>query len=493
MSDVAALLGGAPGRVALIDASSGARVTYGELAARVEKAAAGLADEVKGFGGGVAFVFAANDVASVVALLAGFAAKVPVALFDPRMPDEVMDDLRRRYRPAAIRGQRSVEAALAGGRPVLRTSGGERERETERSGTGTGMGTGTGESAGTEASGETALLLSTSGSTGSPKLVRLSFEAVIANARAIAQTLGLDAEQVAPTSLPIHYSYGLSVLTSHLAAGATVMLTGDGLLTEAFWTSCREHRVTSLAGVPYSYLMLRRIDLARVAPPTLTTFTQAGGKLDTALVLQYHRIATARGGRFHVMYGQTEATARIAVLPPDELPARAGSVGRALPGGTLAIDVDGRPAAPGEVGEVVYRGPNVMLGYATSRADLARGDELGGELRTGDLGYLDADGFLWITGRSRRIAKVFGLRLNLDEVEALARAAAPGLELAAVGDGERVALFLTGAAPPLQQTVRQAIVARLGIHPTGVVVRTVEALPRLASGKIDYGSLEVPA
>ncbi len=323
--------------------------------------------------------------------------------------------------------------------------------------------------------------------------MRLSRAAVIANARAIADGLGIGPGEIAPTSLPLHYSYGLSVLTSHLVAGATVMLTNDGLLTEAFWTACRAHRVTSLAGVPYSYLMLRRIDLAKVAPPTLTTFTQAGGRLDPALVRQYDGVARARGGRLFVMYGQTEATARIAILPPAELPARAGAVGRAIAGGALSIDVDGRAAEPGEVGEVVYRGPNVMMGYAEQRADLARGDELGGELRTGDLGYLDADGTLWITGRSRRIAKVFGLRLNLDELEALARAAAPGRDIAAIGDGDRVAVFVVGADAAQAQIVRQALVARLGIHPTGVIVAPTAALPRLASGKIDYPALQVPS
>ncbi|HVV83915.1 MAG TPA: AMP-binding protein, partial [Kofleriaceae bacterium] len=392
------------------------------------------------------------------------------------MPDDTMADLRVRYRPGTIRGTRTPPEPVGGARPARAPA----------------------PPASTAAPPpmhpDLGLLLSTSGSTGSPKLVRLSRAAVIANARSIAEALAIGPGEVAPTSLPIHYSYGLSVLTSHLAAGATILLTNDGLLTEAFWTAARAHRITSLAGVPYSYLMLRRIDLAKVAPPTLTTFTQAGGRLEPVLVRQYHRIASERGGRLHVMYGQTEATARIAVLPPEELPARAGSVGRAIPGGTLAIDVDGTEyAAPGDVGEIVYRGPNVMLGYALDRADLARGDDQAGELRTGDLGYLDVDGFLWITGRSRRIAKVFGLRLNLDEVEALARAAAPGLEVAAVGDADRVALFVVGAAAEQLQAVRQAVVGRLGIHPSGVVVGSLTSMPRLASGKIDYRGLEVPS
>ena len=474
------LLGGAAGDIALIEAASGAQVTYGELAARVEKAATRMARDAGGPAGGPAFVFASNDVATVVELLAGFAARVPVALFDPRMPDHVMDELRRRYRPGTIRGTRTPPTPPFDIAAPSRRSAARGSAETVIV---------------PDASmhPELGLLLSTSGSTGSPKLVRLARNAVIQNARSIVEALGIGPRDVAPTSLPIHYSYGLSVLTSHLAAGAAVMLTNDGLLTDAFWAGCRAHRVTSLAGVPYSYLMLRRIDLAKVAPPSLTTFTQAGGRLDPALVRQYHALATARGGRLHVMYGQTEATARIAVLPPAELPERAGAVGRAIPGGTITIDVDGRPGEAGEVGEVVYRGANVMLGYATGRADLARGDELGGELRTGDLGYLDDAGCLWITGRSRRIAKVFGLRLNLDELEALARDEAPGLEVAAIGDGDRVAVFVVGAAQVRVAAIRQAIAGRLGVHPSGVLVCALPAMPLLASGKIDYRGLEVPS
>ena len=135
----------------------------------------------------------------------------------------------------------------------------------------------------------------------------------------------------------------------------------------------------------------------------------------------------ARGGRFFVMYGQTEATARIAYVPPDRLSEKLGSAGIAIPGGRLSIEPAGAGTMDGPVtGEVVYEGPNVMLGYATGSGDLALGDELGGVLRTGDIGYLDEDGFLFLVGRSKRIAKVFGLRINLDEVEAAMREHGPG-------------------------------------------------------------------
>lgn len=434
------IVGGAGESIALIDGRTGESLTYAQLAARVGAAASALTRP-----GAVVFLFAGNDLDSIVTWLAALTAGAPVALVDRRLAREHAQALVARYRPTHVFGRDDVAPTGGGPRPH----------------------------------GDLALLLPTSGSTGSPRLVRLSRRAVESNARSIASALALTPRDVAPTSLPIHYSFGLSVVTSHLAAGAAVIVTDDGLVSEQFWRACRTHGATSLAGVPYSYQLLRRVEVARLAPPTLVTLTQAGGRLDPAAIAHFHGIAAARGGGLYTMYGQTEATARIAVLPPRELPTHAGAVGYAVPGGSIAIGADD---------EILYRGPNVMMGYAESDADLARGDELAGVLRTGDRGRLDADGRLWITGRSRRIAKVFGVRMELDELEAMARDVAAGAAVAAVADGDRVRLFVetdgdvTGVAA--------ALAARTGVHVSGFAVVAVSVLPRLASGKPDYPALE---
>ncbi|MGE0549196.1 MAG: AMP-binding protein [Kofleriaceae bacterium] len=437
-------LAGHDDHVALVDVVTQRQVSYRELRELISREATALREAVGT--DGIAAVFAANDVASIVALYAGFAAGIPIALFDRALDEERARALIDRYRPEVIRGRVLDPAAPRGGVSPHR---------------------------------DLALLLSTSGTIGSPKLVRLSASAVTSNARSIADALGLGPDEVAITSLPIHYAYGLSVLTSHLAAGATVALTDHAVISDAFWQACRDHGVTSLAGVPYSYEMLRRIDLGRVAPASLRTLTQAGGALDPDLVRKFHSIATDRGGGLFVMYGQTEATARIAVLPPSELPARADSVGKAIPGGTLAV----------EAGEVVYRGPNVMMGYAEHRDDLARGDELGGVLHTGDLGELDGDGFLRITGRSRRIAKVFGRRVNLDELEALAHRFAAGSAVAVIAGRDRVRVFVEGGGASVVDATRRGLAAATGAHGSGFEVVELAALPRLASGKLDYRAL----
>ncbi|RYI97112.1 MAG: AMP-dependent synthetase, partial [Actinomycetales bacterium] len=206
------------------------------------------------------------------------------------------------------------------------------------------------------------LLLSTSGSTGSPKLVRLSRENLTSNAHAIADYLDLHGDDRAITSLPLHYCYGLSVLHSHLVRGAGVVLTDLSVVDECFWDLCRRARVTTLSGVPYTFELLHRSGFAEREPGSLRRVTQAGGRLRPEAVREYADTCATRGIDFFVMYGQTEATARMAYLPPALAAAHPDAAGIAIPGGHLRID--SVPDQPADVGEVVYSGPNVMLGYA---------------------------------------------------------------------------------------------------------------------------------
>ncbi|SDT71997.1 AMP-binding protein [Actinoplanes derwentensis] len=315
-----------------------------------------------------------------------------------------------------------------------------------------------------------ALLLTTSGSTGDPKLVRLSRAAVLANAEQVAESLGITGDDVAITTLPLFYSYGLSVLHSHLLRGATVILERTGIMQKDFWTAVNEHAVTSMAFVPSQYEMLRRLRFDPAKYPSLRTLTQAGGRLRAELIDDFAARMSTVDGRMFVMYGQTEAGPRMACLPSSSLTAKSGSVGLAMPGATFAIEDD----------EVVYRGPNVMMGYAETAADLARGDDQGGVLRTGDLGRLDDDGFLFLTGRIKRIGKVFGVRINLDDVER-------EFPVVAVAGDDKLHVFTLDTDT---RALRTKIAEWLGTHFTGVDVRTIEALPLLPNGKTDYRALE---
>ncbi|MEU4238758.1 AMP-binding protein [Actinoplanes sp. NPDC026619] len=319
-----------------------------------------------------------------------------------------------------------------------------------------------------------ALLLTTSGSTGNPKLVRLSADAVLANAGQIADVLDITADDVAITTLPLFYSYGMSVLNSHLLRGATVILERTGIMQRDFWTAVTERHVTSMAFVPYQYEMLRRLRFDPAKYPSLRKLTQAGGRLRSDLVSDFaQRMATVEGA-LYVMYGQTEAAPRMATLPPARLEEKLGSVGLALPGAHFSLSADD---------EVLYHGPNVMMGYADTAADLAKGDELGGVLHTGDLGRIDDDGFLFITGRIKRMGKVFGVRINLDDVE-------KHFPVTAVAGEDKLNVFALGATDDEVRDLRTKISEWLGTHFSGVVVRSIENLPLLPNGKVDYRALE---
>lgn len=278
-------------------------------------------------------------------------------------------------------------------------------------------------------------------------------------------------------ALPMQYSYGLSVINSHLRVGATVLLGAPALTTREFWQLAATHAATSLAGVPYTYEMLRRLDVRALAPESLRVFTQAGGRLKPELVEHFAELARARAGRFYVMYGQTEATARISYVPPDRLSQKLGSIGVPIPGGELDLR---------ENGELVYRGPNVMLGYAERRSDLARGDELLGVLHTGDLAKRDADGYYYLTGRMKRISKLFGLRLNLDDIDALLASDLP-CSAACVGSDTELTIAVEDQSQ--LSRARELVTQTYRLHPSVVRSSFVAALPRTPAGKVDYAQL----
>ncbi|HEY0699151.1 MAG TPA: AMP-binding protein, partial [Micromonospora sp.] len=266
---------------------------------------------------------------------------------------------------------------------------------------------------------ELALLLSTSGSTGSAKLARLSAENLLANAASIAEYLGIRPDDRAVTALPMHYCYGLSVINSHLLRGAAVVLTDRSVTDREFWDLFRSAGGTSLAGVPYTFDLLDRVGFADLDLPTLRYVTQAGGRLAPDRVVRYASLGRRRGWDFYVMYGQTEATARMAYLPPDLATTHPAAIGRPVPGGSFTL----RPLPDWpepDTGELVYAGPNVMLGYARDPADLRLGRTVD-ELATGDVARRGADGLYEVVGRLGRFVKLVGLRIDPDRVETVLR------------------------------------------------------------------------
>jgi acyl-CoA synthetase (AMP-forming)/AMP-acid ligase II len=443
-------------RIALVDADADVRLTYRDLRTRVRSAA----DVLQRDRAGLVAIAGTRTAASVIAWLAALDAGHAVLWIDPAWSRTTADRLIQTYDPQFV-----IDA--------LPPAGGEYEHSEHADLGRVWQKVRTGDHAMIHPA--LGALLATSGSTGSPRVARISRAALAHNAGAIVRGLALTDNDISIAPLPLAHAFGLSVLNSHLAAGATVVLSRASVFEGRFWRACAAHGVTSLAGVPVTFEWLQQLGPDRLVPPALTRMVQAGGRLAPHLREFWADWLAARGGDLRVMYGQTEATARIAMWPRG-VPAHAReSVGRVVADGHVQIDP--------ETNEIVYRGPNVMMGYATTRSDLARGFDVD-ELRTGDLGRLDRDGFLYVTGRLSRIAKVAGSRVDLDDLE---RQWA-GAVVAAVERDGRIDVFVErGSGPP--DPAAWPIPAAIGLDAALLRVHVVERLPRSSAGKLLYSAL----
>ncbi|HEY0796100.1 MAG TPA: AMP-binding protein [Acidisarcina sp.] len=453
--------------IAALDARSGREWSYSALRADVGRFHAALPDVGRK---SLGFLLATNRYECLVAYLGALNAGSALLLLDESLDAGLLSELLDLYRPDWIfeSGGAAGSADLlppefAAYRESLAGVAGLMERRAPQN---------------LEIHPDLALLLNTSGSTGSPKLVRLTLRNLEANAEAIASYLRLDSRERPITSLPMPYSYGLSVINSHLAAGATIVLSEDGVLRREFWDAVDTHACTSFAGVPYTYQLLLQAGLLSKRGASLRTLTQAGGRLDERRIEEMVSLAGKRGWKFFVMYGQTEATARISYVPHDELARKVGSVGIAIPGGKLSTD---------EVsGELIYSGPNVMMGYAESPGDLAKGDELNGVLRTGDLARRDEDGYFYMTGRLKRFLKLFGKRFNLDDVERIV-SRETGLTAGCFGRDDLLQIAVEGSENV--EVLRELLCKKLDLPRSIVNVIAVSKLPRTVNGKLDYQRL----
>lgn len=335
-----------------------------------------------------------------------------------------------------------------------------------------------------------ALLLTTSGSTGSPKLVRQSYRNIRANMDSIVEYLHLLPDERPVTTLPMHYTYGLSILNTHLDVGATILLTDRSVTQKTFWTFFRDQGATSFGGVPYTYEMLDRMRFTHMKLPSLRVMTQAGGRLSPELHQKFAEWCRDTGREFIVMYGQCEATARMAYLPWEKSLEKIGSMGVPIPGGAFElIGEDGAPVTePHVTGELRYRGENVTLGYATCAEDLVKEDERHGVLDTGDMAQVDEDGYYTIVGRKKRFLKMFGNRVNLDEVERLLQARFPKADCACGGRDDHLTVFCTDEAA--YPEMRAYLAEKTGLNPGGFFMKVVPAIPRSDVGKTLYLELE---
>lgn len=335
---------------------------------------------------------------------------------------------------------------------------------------------------------ELGLLITTSGSTGSPKFVRQSYTNLLDNAQSIAEYLKLDDTERPITTLPMNYVYGLSIINSHFLVGATLLLTDKGLMQKEFWQFFKDKEATSFGGVPYTYEMLDKLRFYRMKLPSLRTMTQAGGKIIPDLHEKFAKYAEENGKHFVVMYGAAEATSRMGYLPPERAVEKKGSMGIPIPGGVFhLVDANGNEITePRVTGELVYEGKNVTLGYAEKGEDLILGDERHGRLETGDMAQFDEDGYYYIVGRKKRFLKIYGNRVNLDEIDRMIKGEFE-IEVASSGVDDHLYIFVT--VERMAEPVRDFVIGKTKLNPAAFKVIVIDEIPKNDSGKTLYKEL----
>lgn len=332
------------------------------------------------------------------------------------------------------------------------------------------------------------LLMTTSGSTGSPKLVRYKKGNLEANAKNVAIAFGWTKDERPICDLGMQYTMGLNVINTHLYVGATVLLTTYNLFSGEFWEYLKAEKATNFTGVPFSYDIFARLHFDRMDLPYLTTLSQGGGKLTDKRFIWLADYAKKNNKRFIASFGTTETSARMCVLPAEYAETKVGSIGKAIPEGELfLVDSDGNVLTDLVAeGEMCYKGPNVTMGYAICREDLNKGDEWNGIYRTGDLARRDEDGCYYVTGRLSRFLKLLSYRVSLDQCERLIQEQF-NIECACTGTDQRMDIYITDVDKVKE--VQDFVCNKTGLFRNLFKVFAIDSIPRNDSGKIKYKEL----
>ena len=329
-------------------------------------------------------------------------------------------------------------------------------------------------------------LLATSGTTGSSKFVRLSYQNILSNTKSICNFLRIKKSDILITTLPTDYTYGFSQINTHLYKGSTIVLNKYSVIQKKFWDLLHQTKSTTFGGVPYTYELMKRLDISKFNIDSIKYLTQAGGKLDAEKQLYFFNLLKKNKSKFIIMYGSTEATSRMSFLPWSNCSKKLESIGKAIPGGKFRINYKNTDVKK-KVGELVYYGRNVSLGYSTTYDDLHKGDENKGKLNTGDLAYEDKDQFYYIVGRIRRFIKLFGHRINLDDLEHILRDKCKDINIFCKGNDKLLKVFLTNTKNV--KKIEDILIKYFNINKLFFKIQLIKNIPLNNSGKIIYSKL----
>ena len=327
-----------------------------------------------------------------------------------------------------------------------------------------------------------AILLSTSGSTGSSRFVKLSKENIFNNALNISKYLKINSKQTTITTMSPSYSYGMSIINTHFLSGSRIILNNETFFDKNFWDKIQKYKVNSFGGVPYHYEILKKLKFSNFNLPTLKYLTQAGGNMDKDLVLYFLESCKKNKIDFVQMYGQTEASPRISYLPFKFARKKIGSIGKVIPGGHMSLKKNKKS---NKVGEIVYRGKNVFMGYSLSYKDLSKAKKRSNNLKTGDLGWKDKDGYFYLVGRKDRDVKISGLRVNLDELGKLMQN--NKIKCCFVEKNKKIYVFTV--SNKTNTSILEVISKETKLNKKVFIIKKIKSFPKNRRNKIDIDRL----
>lgn len=332
------------------------------------------------------------------------------------------------------------------------------------------------------------LLMTTSGSTGSPKLVRYKKGNLEANARNVAKAFGWTNEERPLCDLAMNYTMGLNVINTHIYAGATIYITNNNIMSSEYWEFLKENKLTNITGVPFSYELMLKLRFTRMELPYLTTLAEGGGKLKNSTFKTLAEYAKENNKRFIATFGTTETSARMSMLDSDLALEKVGSIGKAIPEGRLfLVDEEGNEIVKANMeGELAYSGPNVTMGYAIKKDDLLKDDEFCGTYYTGDIAIKDEEGFFYIVGRKSRFIKLLGYRVSLDQCERFVKDEF-NIECACVGNDDHMKIYIVDESK--KDLIIPYMSEKTGFFKSMFEVIIISKLPQNETGKIMYKDL----
>ena len=416
------------------------------------------------------FVLAENDIEFAVSYISFFKKGIVQMLLNPKIPSNFLNQLIKAYMPNYIFLPNSRKVDLKSFEIINELDNYKIIQINKNNSYSVNK--------------DLSLLLGTSGSTGSIKFVRISYENIYYNTCDIAKFLKIDENHKTITTMPPFYTYGLSVINTHLFSGASILVTNAKTIEKLFWELMKNEKICSFAGVPYFYEILNKIKFDKINLPYLKYFTQAGGALRKDLIKYFLKYSEKNKKNFIIMYGQTEATARMTYLPYKMLKKKIGSVGLPVSSGKINLLSDN--SNNDKKGEIIYQGKNVSLGYARNFTDLIKGDENKGILKTGDLAKKDRDGYLYITGRKSRDIKLFGHRVSLDEMEQILFN--KGYNCRCCGFDNKVTIFHTDRT--YNGEILKYISKQTNIYLKCFALKHIKEFPLNENGKASYKKLE---